>query len=173
MKRNVPRPAILPSGSIYDSFASSSSSSINGHSRAGGLSTSGSVSGMSLYIPPYVQPSRVSTPQPPPPISAPPAMAPSNSFADLGVPPGHRHRQSMTVRRLSNCNLGFGVTDANQPDSPKSAVLSPKFDARLKQCHRRSQSALLLIVSHPVSQLFPSTTFIFNTSAAAATCTQS
>lgn len=49
--------------------------------------SSGSVSGMNLYIPPYVQAGKVS---PGPPLG-------SGGFADLGLPPGHR--QSLNVSR--------------------------------------------------------------------------
>jgi hypothetical protein len=77
VKRNVPRPSVHP----YDLMPSSSSSSLSG--RPGGLAASGSVSGMNLYIPPYVQSGRISPGPGPPPGSG--------GFADLGLPPGHRH----------------------------------------------------------------------------------
>ena len=80
VKRNVPRPSVHP----YDLMPSSSSSSLSG--RQGGLAASGSVSGMNLYIPPYVEAARISSGPPPG----------SGGFADLGLPSGHRH--SLAVR---------------------------------------------------------------------------
>jgi hypothetical protein len=87
VKRNVPRPSVHP----YDLMPSSSSSSLSG--RPGGLAASGSVSGMNLYIPPYVQSGRISPAPGPPPGSG--------GFADLGLPPGHRH--SLAVCPLDIC----------------------------------------------------------------------
>ena len=84
VKRNVPRPSVHP----YDLMPSSSTSSLSG--RPGGLAASGSVSGMNLYIPPYVQAERVSSGPPPG----------SGGFADLGLPSGHRHSLAVSDLRL-------------------------------------------------------------------------
>jgi hypothetical protein len=89
VRRNIQKPINNGYGGAgYDPYGSSSS--LSGKSRpSGGLSTSGSVSGMSLYIPPYVDPSRI-------PSSAPPIAA-STNFAELGLPPGHLRKQSLPV----------------------------------------------------------------------------
>lgn len=78
VKRNVPRP------------------SVHTYTPPSGLSHSGSITGMSLYIPPYA-------PGGGPPASS--SVASSSSFADLGLP-HHMRKHSMPVS-LS----WFGVTD--------------------------------------------------------------
>lgn len=88
VRRNVPRPAVMGGGG-FDPSPSTSSASLARQRLSSGLSTSGSVSGMSLYIPPYVQPSRAPSPTPQP--------VPSSSFSELGLPPGHRRKQSLPV----------------------------------------------------------------------------
>lgn len=88
VKRNVPRPSIHNYGGagVFDAGPSSMPSQ---HRLSGGISSSGSVSGMSLYIPPYVKPPLSSTAAPVP------SLQPSNSFANLGIPPAH-HQQVRT-----------------------------------------------------------------------------
>ncbi|ORY35735.1 hypothetical protein BCR39DRAFT_511825 [Naematelia encephala] len=106
VKRNVPRPTVHNYGGIgsYDPASSSSSSSINRNRLSGGLAASGSVSGMSLYIPPYAQPARAPSPAQ--------TIVPSGSFADLGLPPGHARKQSLPVPM------------AGQPGYPVSSLSS-------------------------------------------------
>lgn len=69
--------------------------SLNSAAGRGGLPplSSSSISGASLYIPPYApQAARVPSPAPPP--------ARSNDFADLGLPAGHRTNSPLPVRLL-------------------------------------------------------------------------
>lgn len=79
IKRNVPRPSVSNYGGagVFDAGPSSSPSH---HRLTGSISASGSVSGMSLYIPPYAKPDDI----------APPPMNHSSSFGNLGVPPIQR-----------------------------------------------------------------------------------
>ncbi|KAL0247296.1 hypothetical protein I308_104332 [Cryptococcus tetragattii IND107] len=84
VKRNVPRPSI-PGYGLSSLNGSKTSMSLNSAAGRGGLPplSSSSISGASLYIPPYApQAARVPSPAPPP--------ARSNNFADLGLPAGHR-----------------------------------------------------------------------------------
>ncbi|KAL7422359.1 hypothetical protein Q5752_003005 [Cryptotrichosporon argae] len=96
VKRNVPRPAVIhyggaPAGVINPS-ASASRLSLSGSAAtlrpaSSMANLTGSVSGMNLYIPPYGQPGRTPSPQPP---ALPTQLPPSTSFAELGLPPGYR-----------------------------------------------------------------------------------
>ncbi|WVQ68451.1 uncharacterized protein L199_006659 [Kwoniella botswanensis] len=98
VKRNVPRPAIHNYGGAGTFNASPSGTLASAASRTnlgGGLATSASVSGMSLYIPPYVQQGRAPSPSPNPQPPAQTQLPPSNSFANLGLPPGHRTNQDI------------------------------------------------------------------------------
>ncbi|OCF38676.1 hypothetical protein I317_07553 [Kwoniella heveanensis CBS 569] len=89
VRRNVPRPAVhglAGAGQFNPSPSGSLSSAASRHKLAGGLTASGSVSGMCLYIPPYMQQGgRAPSPTP--------QVPPSNSFAELGLPPGHHPGQ--------------------------------------------------------------------------------
>ncbi|WVF67491.1 hypothetical protein IAT40_002247 [Kwoniella sp. CBS 6097] len=91
VRRNVPRPAVHGYGGAgqFNPSPSGSLSSAASRSKLGGnLTASGSVSGMSLYIPPYMQQGgRAPSPTP--------QMPPSNSFAELGLPPGHHSAQQI------------------------------------------------------------------------------
>ncbi|WVW85414.1 hypothetical protein I302_107452 [Kwoniella bestiolae CBS 10118] len=98
VKRNVPRPAIHNYGGAGTFNASPSGTLASAASRTnlgGGLTASGSVSGMSLYIPPYAQQGRAPSPSPNPQPPIQTQLPPSNSFADLGLPPGHRVNQGL------------------------------------------------------------------------------
>lgn len=94
VKRNVPRPSIPRYGppSLNGSNSSMSFGSTAGKGALPQLS-SGSISGANLYIPPYApQAARV-----PSPASQP---GQSTSFADLGLPSGHRKSSPLPVRLL-------------------------------------------------------------------------
>ncbi|OWZ37781.1 calcineurin temperature suppressor Cts1 [Cryptococcus neoformans c45] len=84
VKRNVPRPSIP--GYVPPSLnGSESSMSLGSKAGRGALPqmSSGSISGAHLYIPPYApQAARIPSPANQP--------GQSNSFAELGLPPGHR-----------------------------------------------------------------------------------
>ncbi|TYJ52127.1 hypothetical protein B9479_007281 [Cryptococcus floricola] len=83
VRRNVPRPSIpgySTAGSLLSSGSSMSLNSVAGKGSLSSLGQGGSISGANLYIPPYAaQAARVPSPVPS-----------SNSFGDLGLPPGHR-----------------------------------------------------------------------------------
>ncbi|WWC71378.1 uncharacterized protein I206_105333 [Kwoniella pini CBS 10737] len=98
VRRNVPRPSVHDYGAAYNSSPSGTLASAASRTKINGnLTASGSVSGMSLYIPPYAQQGRAPSPapntQPQPYMQA--HLPPSNSFADLGLPPGHRIDQGI------------------------------------------------------------------------------
>ncbi|WWC63502.1 uncharacterized protein I303_106105 [Kwoniella dejecticola CBS 10117] len=101
VKRNVPRPSVHNYGGAGTFSASPSGTLASAASRTklnGSLTASGSVSGMSLYIPPYAQQGRAPSPSPsvnPPLAPGQPPIPASNSFADLGLPPGHRMSQGI------------------------------------------------------------------------------
>ncbi|KAK8854621.1 hypothetical protein IAR55_003360 [Kwoniella newhampshirensis] len=88
VRRNVPRPAIHNSYGSTGAFTASPSSTLSSLASKtrlpGALNASGSVSGLSLYIPPYVQAQQGESALPPAQVP------PSNSFAELGLPPDHR-----------------------------------------------------------------------------------
>ncbi|WWC90567.1 uncharacterized protein L201_005503 [Kwoniella dendrophila CBS 6074] len=111
VRRNVPRPAVHNYGGAGTFQASPSGSLSSAASRTNlntGLTASGSVSGMSLYIPPYAQQGRVPSPSPTPQPYPQTQIPPSNSFAELGLPPGHRLNQALPP------------TQPNQPTYPPS-----------------------------------------------------
>lgn len=93
-------------------IGASSSASLNSRPSLASLATSSSVTGMNLYIPPYAQqPPREPSPGPPQPgaVAAPP-VAPSSSFAQLGLPQSssHHRNQSLPV----SCRMrGFSTAD--------------------------------------------------------------
>ncbi|WVR09462.1 hypothetical protein IAU60_006529 [Kwoniella sp. DSM 27419] len=99
VRRHVPRPAIYDSNSLaslnaVNASPSGSLSTRPSRNTLSGLASSTSISGMPLYIPPYVQQNQPSV-SAVVPQAMPPAMPSSNTFANLGLPPGH---QSQTVR---------------------------------------------------------------------------
>ncbi|KAI9637599.1 uncharacterized protein MKK02DRAFT_43525 [Dioszegia hungarica] len=84
--------------SIAGAGSSASLSSASRPSMAS-LSTSSSVSGMNLYIPPYAQPPR--EPSPAPTVtSSTYGVAPSTSFAKLGLPPSQSHHRNQSLPSL-------------------------------------------------------------------------
>lgn len=84
------------------------------------LSTSSSVSGMNLYIPPYAQPAREPSPAPSASTTM-QHMAPSNSFAQLGLPSSHSHHRNQSLP----VSMGFLKLDvAYDPDITWSTRIS-------------------------------------------------
>ncbi|WWD19239.1 hypothetical protein CI109_103697 [Kwoniella shandongensis] len=94
IKRNVPRPAIHNNYGVAGGYTASPSSTLSSAGSktrlSGGLNASGSVSGLSLYIPPYVQAQQAQGSRPP--LGQ---VPPSNSFAELGLPANHRVNQAL------------------------------------------------------------------------------
>ncbi|WRT68597.1 uncharacterized protein IL334_005575 [Kwoniella shivajii] len=120
VRRDVPRPPIHNYGATGGFNASPSGSLASAASRtriAGNLTASGSVSGMSLYIPPYVQPGRA--PSPGPSLHAQPRLPPSGSFHELGVPPVQRMGQDMP-----------STTYPTHPPYPSSHSTLPVHDSQ-------------------------------------------
>ncbi|RSH82261.1 hypothetical protein EHS25_005971 [Saitozyma podzolica] len=106
VKRNVPRPPIHNYGGagVFDPNPNGAASSKNQPPPVG-LTASGSITGMSLYIPPYAQPARAPSPSPS-------HLPPSSSFSELGLPPGHNRTNS------------YPPPVAGQPSYPPSSVAS-------------------------------------------------
>ncbi|WVQ72091.1 hypothetical protein IAR50_001636 [Cryptococcus sp. DSM 104548] len=92
VRRNVPRPSIPGYSTAGGLLASGSSMSLNSAAGKGSLPSLGlgsSISGANLYIPPYAaQAARIPSPVPS-----------SNSFGDLGLPPGHRPSSVMPTHQ--------------------------------------------------------------------------
>ncbi|KAK4689162.1 hypothetical protein P7C73_g936, partial [Tremellales sp. Uapishka_1] len=140
VRRNVPRPSVQNYGGAgtFNPNPSFSSSSLSGPSRSSGhLSSSGSVSGMSLYIPPYVQQGRAPSPAP---------LAYSNSFAELGLPPGHMRKQSLPPPMPHQ--PGFPPAQPYLAADPVDALSRPMSSMSLSQ----SYSSRPLPPSTPTSQ---------------------
>ncbi|WVQ95125.1 hypothetical protein IAU59_002219 [Kwoniella sp. CBS 9459] len=143
IRRNVPRPAVhgyaSGVGQLNPSPSGSLSSAASKNKLAGNLAASGSVSGMSLYIPPYMQPGgRAPSPTPNPQV------APSNSFAELGLPPGHHSAQQ--IFQLQPGQPAY--PPAQQPVAPPLLSTQSSIDALT-----RPMSSMSLGQSYPARPL--------------------
>ncbi|GFZ50821.1 hypothetical protein JCM24511_08579 [Saitozyma sp. JCM 24511] len=124
VKRNVPRPPIHNYGGagVFDPNPNGNLAGAASKNQPPpvGLTASGSITGMSLYIPPYAQPARAPSPSP-----SHSHLPQSSSFSELGLPPGHNRTNSYPV------SLGAPISASPRLCDPLSPVSASPLHCRL------------------------------------------